>query len=339
MVSETKAAKSRAVWARAGMLHCRSGSAAAQARNAVRTQQASQGGADLVLALGKHVRLDDFHGSKSLAERAVTSSKVGLQEQQHVERSSEQQGAKQDEPIAPQRLRLVPRLPLCDKDLDLQSVNILLSSAQSREKCLKVLQYFAKLAAYLLALMSTHLGFAHGADSWGRQAAVIAKGTSQARRLFKLFRWLKHFEDIGAARSEGNLRVRLLFFLSIACNLAADISEDICSMERLGFMAAGTLPVWAELNANRCQLILALVEIVLAIVRWVRSRRESLQNPRPATNRRLWMAGLELSKFIADLGKAFWDCEFSFASEIMFILCGLWAACVSTHKYALKALK
>lgn len=234
-------------------------------------------------------------------------------------------------------------MPLCDRELDLCTVNVLLSSAQSREKCLKVLQYCAKLAAYLLALVSTDLGLGRGAHhlaaSWGRRAAGIAKGTSQARRLFKFFRWLKHFEDVKAARSEGSIRVKLLFFFSIMCNLAADISEDICSLERLGFLAAGTLPAWAEINSNRCQLVLVLVEISLALVRWARLRRGALQDQQLSTRRRLWMAGLELSKFVADLGKAFWDCELSFASEILFILCGLWAAIVSTHKYALRALR
>lgn len=224
--------------------------------------------------------------------------------------------------------------------------NVLLSSAQSREKCLKVLQYLMRLLAYVLVHVGGFFGPASTmAKDWAHRSAKAAKLTSQARRFFKFFRWLKHFEDASAVRKEGSFWMRVLLTLSVGVNLVADIFEDVCSLERLGFIAAGSLPVWAELDANRCQLVLAVVEIVLSAARWRRLRAKSSkanvvgEGSALAARRTLAMASLELSKYVADLGKAFWDCECSFASESVFIACGLWAGIVSTHKYALKALK
>eukprot|EP00930_Biecheleria_cincta_P037047 TRINITY_DN25402_c0_g1_i1.p1 TRINITY_DN25402_c0_g1~~TRINITY_DN25402_c0_g1_i1.p1 ORF type:complete len:338 (-),score=62.77 TRINITY_DN25402_c0_g1_i1:108-1121(-) len=238
-----------------------------------------------------------------------------------------------------------PRLPLSDHRLDLKTTVALLSSAQSREKCLKIVQYIARLLAYVLASFAS---IGDNAMRWSAQAAGLAKSTSQARRFFKFFRWVKHFEDVAPARSESSFAVACLMVLSIVWNLVADLSEDICSLERLGFLTKGTLPVWAELNANRCQLVLALVEIALSFVRFRHFSRAAaaalaVEDADAAFLRCAWrrrcMAALELSKFCADLGKAFWDCEMSFASELLFILCGLWASLVSTHKFALRAIK
>merc|ERR1711907_388027 len=95
----------------------------------------------------------------------------------------------------------------------------------------------------------------------------VAKTLSQARRCFKFFRWLKHFEDLPVARCESNTIVSGILMVDIMCNICADISEDICSLERLGVMSKGTLPDWAEYYANFCQLVLAVVEIVVASIR------------------------------------------------------------------------
>jgi len=227
-----------------------------------------------------------------------------------------------------------PRIPLSDNYFNLKTVNSLLSNAQSREKSLKILQYVAKLAAFIL----TNVFF--GMDSSAVHLDKIAKTLSQARRCFKFFRWMKHFDDISVARSEGQRWVSSLLLFDVACNVIADISEDLCSLDRLGILPRGTLPVWAELYANYCQLVLAIVEIVVCSIRANRCQKLRLLPGDAVTLRRkCTTAYLELSKFIADIGKAFWDCELSFASELLFIVCGLWAAMVSTHKYALRALK
>jgi len=204
---------------------------------------------------------------------------------------------------------VLPRIPLSDHRVDLNTINVVLSSAQSREKCLKIVQYVFKLAAYLLLHFAGMFALASRLQTW-------SKSVSQARRYFKFIRWMKHFQDIGAANEDFNRWFRKVLWFDILCNLAADISEDICSLERLGFLQAGTLPSETEYWANFCQL-----------------------DPSVALGRRLTMANLELSKFVADVGKAFWDCELSFASEFLFCVCGLWAALVSTHKFIIKALK
>lgn len=225
------------------------------------------------------------------------------------------------------------RFPLSDYAIDLRSVNIFLSSAQSREKFLKILQYLTKLMAYCLAIHFSHSVLA---VSLVVRLETSAKALSQARRFFKFFRWMKHIQDLGAARREQNHSFRWLLFVNFALNIAADTSEDICSLERLGILGKGTLPIYFEYCANCFQLVLAAGEICAA---WVRRQRvRCYADQTVGVQRRFAMANLEFSKFVCDLGKAFWDCEFSFASELLFCVCGLWAAIVSTHKNVLKAL-
>ena len=55
--------------------------------------------------------------------------------------------------------------------------------------------------------------------------------------------------------------------------------------------------------------------------------------------RKLALVRLELVKFVSDVGKALYDCEFSFAHEGVFICCSLFSALVSTHKNMVKVLK
>jgi len=226
-------------------------------------------------------------------------------------------------------------LPLSDKCLDLGGLNIALSSAQTREKSLKILQYSARLAAYFL-MQSARESLA----AWGKHCEALGKQLSTARRFFKFLRWFKHFEDIKDARAEKSGGFKKILYLDIACNLAADISEDFTSLEKVGILRKGTLPKRTEYYSNWAQLVLAVVEIVASWVKAKRAReKSSAPDAAPATHQKKRLAELELSKYLADLVKAFYDCELSFASELAFILSGLWASLVSTHKYALKALK
>mmetsp|Transcript_21498 Transcript_21498/g.64545 ORF Transcript_21498/g.64545 Transcript_21498/m.64545 type:complete len:244 (+) Transcript_21498:45-776(+) len=226
------------------------------------------------------------------------------------------------------------KLPLSDKCLSLKGVNTILSNAQSREKALKIIQYSAKLAAYVLLRAASDLA------SLGKHCDALAKSLSVARRCFKFLRWLKHFEDIADAKAEKDSSFSKLLYLDVACNLAADISEDVTSLEKVGILRKGVLPARTEYYANWCQLVLAVVEIAVS---YVKERRASEKSSAPGASiearRKHALARLEFSKFIADLLKAFWDCELSFASELAFCISGLWAALVSTHKYALRALK
>eukprot|EP00746_Dinoflagellata_sp_MGD_P166336 gnl/MRDRNA2_/MRDRNA2_96153_c0_seq1.p1 gnl/MRDRNA2_/MRDRNA2_96153_c0~~gnl/MRDRNA2_/MRDRNA2_96153_c0_seq1.p1 ORF type:complete len:235 (-),score=58.33 gnl/MRDRNA2_/MRDRNA2_96153_c0_seq1:5-709(-) len=228
---------------------------------------------------------------------------------------------------------LAIQLPLSDHCLDLKIANKALSSAQTREKSLKILQYSAKLFEYLLARSFK--------DSvWKKHWGTLAKTLSTARRFFKFNRWLKHLEDVDEAKAEKAKQWRNLLMFDIVCNIGADIAEDITSLEKVGIVPKGVLPARTEYYANWCQLVLAIVEIIVSGAKCKREREKKAKDPATlATSRKSAMADLEFSKFIADLGKAFYDCELSFASEFVFILCGLWAALVSTHKYLLRALK
>ena len=69
----------------------------------------------------------------------------------------------------------------------------------------------------------------------------LSKATSIARRFFKFFRWVKHFEDLAEARDERPGVLRALLFLRVAANFGADWAEDVCSLERIGLLPKGTL--------------------------------------------------------------------------------------------------
>eukprot|EP00746_Dinoflagellata_sp_MGD_P055170 gnl/MRDRNA2_/MRDRNA2_240359_c0_seq1.p1 gnl/MRDRNA2_/MRDRNA2_240359_c0~~gnl/MRDRNA2_/MRDRNA2_240359_c0_seq1.p1 ORF type:complete len:319 (-),score=72.41 gnl/MRDRNA2_/MRDRNA2_240359_c0_seq1:98-1054(-) len=230
------------------------------------------------------------------------------------------------------------RIPLSDYVLDLKTANKLVSSAQTREKSLKILQYIVKFMVYAFQ----HWYVVH---TWAKTVNQIAKNISKARRFFKFFRWLKHLEDVKDAQAEkSGSTMHMLMWTSIYCNMFADISEDVCSLQRLNFLPAGTLPPWADLYANYCQLVLAVIEIVLYYAKAKRETEKAKKDGGSGAGglesfRKMRMAQLEFSKFISDLGKAFWDCEFSWASELLFIFCGFYSAIVSTHKFLLKALK
>eukprot|EP00439_Symbiodinium_sp_Y106_P045049 s4994_g5.t1 len=123
---------------------------------------------------------------------------------------------------APQPTPLL-RLPLSDKDLDLKAANKILASAQTREKFLKIVQYASKLFSYALLRGSAY-------KDLGKHFEALSKSLSTARRFFKFFRFMKHFEDVAEAREEQNPTFRSLLFIDILANLVADISEDLQSL-------------------------------------------------------------------------------------------------------------
>jgi len=106
------------------------------------------------------------------------------------------------------------------------------------------------------------------------------------------------------------------------------------------------------LFAEYCQLVLALVEI---FVTYVRARKELAvtvlaeasagdaadrvsDSKLLAQQRKLALVRLELIKYVSDVGKAIFDCEFSVAHEGVFIGCSLFSGVLSTHKNAVKIL-
>ena len=140
--------------------------------------------------------------------------------------------------------------------------------------------------------------------------------------------------------------MRACLYLRLFANIGADWAEDVCSLERIGFLPKGTLSVEFMLFAEYCQLVLALVEI---FVTSVRAHAEQLVTEATVAigdaktvlkqTRKLTMVRLELIKFVSDVGKALYDCELSFAHEGIFIGCSLFSAVVSTHKNMVKVLK
>ena len=228
------------------------------------------------------------------------------------------------------------RIPVTDRTLDLTVANKFANSCQVREKGLKIVQYILKTVGYC-GLFSAGVA---------KAAKGLSKTTSIARRFFKFARWIKHFEDFAEAHDEKSAVMRALLYVRLGANIGADWAEDVCSLERIGFLPKGTLSVEFMLFAEYCQLVLALVEI---FVTSVRAHAEQLVTEATVAigdaktvlkqTRKLTMVRLELIKFVSDVGKALFDCELSFAHEGIFIGCSLFSAVVSTHKNMVKVLK
>jgi len=235
------------------------------------------------------------------------------------------------------------RVPLTDAVYGQETLNKLANTAQVREKGLKILQYVLRGSAYC-ALFDKETS---------KHLKTLSKSTSVARRFFKFFRWVKHFEDLAEAKAEQGRVMRGLLFLRVAANFGADWAEDVCSLERVTILPKGTLSVEFMLFAEYCQLALALVEI---FVTSVRAHKEleltTLAEAAPvdpsdrvsekklvAQQRKLALVRLELIKFVSDVGKALFDCELSFAHEGVFIGCSLFSGILSTHKNFFKIHK
>jgi hypothetical protein len=230
------------------------------------------------------------------------------------------------------------RVPLTDSLVNLSTLNKFANSCQVREKGLKILQYVLRIAAYS-ALLPAGLS---------KDLKTLSKTTSIARRFFKLCRWIKHFDDFKDAKEEQRSYMKVLLWARIAANLGADWAEDLCSLERIGMLPKGTLSVEFMLFAEYCQLMLAIVEIIVTSVKareahYATEELMQQSGAKPASiikqQRSLAMVRLELCKFVSDIGKAVYDCEFPFSHEGVFIGCALFSALVSTHKNMVKVLK
>jgi len=226
------------------------------------------------------------------------------------------------------RLPSEMRVPLTDATLDMKTVNKFANSCQVREKGLKILQYVLRTGAYSAV-------FSKAVSS---QLKGLAKTTSVARRFFKFCRWVKHFEDFSEAKEQKGV-MRVLFYTRIGANFGADWAEDTCSLERIGVLPKGTLSVEFMLFAEYCQLVLALVEVVVTSAKLRKEEESAGAAPPPKAERKLALVRLEVVKYVSDIGKALFDCELSIAHEGVFICCSLFSAVVSTHKNMVKVLK
>lgn len=230
------------------------------------------------------------------------------------------------------------RVPLTDATIGQSTLNKIANSCQCREKGLKILQYVLKTGAYVDSILP---------KAARKQCKDLSKATSIARRFFKFFRWIKHFEDLEEAKEEKGLTMRSLLYLRIAANFGADWAEDVCSLERIGMLPKGTLSVEFMLFAEYCQLVLAFVEVFVTSVR-ARKEAEATHDAEASgldhaklvkQQRKLCLVRLELTKFVSDIGKAIFDCELHFAHEGVFIGCSFFSAIISTHKNMVKVLK
>ena len=101
------------------------------------------------------------------------------------------------------------------------------------------------------------------------------------------------------------------------------------------------------LFAEYCQLVLAVVEVVVTKARETKEKHVfdlarsvgASSTELTKLRRKCAMVRLEMCKFVSDLGKAFYDCELRFAHEGVFIGCALFSALLSTHKNMVKVLK
>mmetsp|Transcript_5289 Transcript_5289/g.7441 ORF Transcript_5289/g.7441 Transcript_5289/m.7441 type:complete len:242 (-) Transcript_5289:124-849(-) len=226
------------------------------------------------------------------------------------------------------------KLPLSDKVVDLKAFCQILASTQAREKALKFIQYTAKLLAYFL------LKGAGNAPDLGAHFKQLAKNLSMARRCLKFIRWFKHFEDIADAKAERDPSFQSWLYLDVVVNVVADVTEDVMTLEKVGFIKKGILPKRMEMITAWCQLKLAVVEIVVTHVKAKRAQdKASLAGASLEVKRKSILTYMDLSKYYADLIKAFWDCELSFSSELAYCLSGMWAGLCGAHKYSLKVVK
>ena len=240
------------------------------------------------------------------------------------------------------------RIPLTDATYGQATLNKLANTAQVREKSLKILQYVLRGGAYC-ALFDKETS---------KHMKTLSKSTSIARRFFKFFRWVKHFEDLAEAKAEKGRVMQGLLYLRVTANFGADWAEDVCSLERIGLLPAGTLSLSFLLFAEFCQLVLAAVEVYVTTAK-VRSEEDKTRvveveaavkaasasaaaaasAPVVKQRRKLALTRMELCKYVSDIGKAIYDCELPFAHEGVFICCALFSALVSTHKNMAKVLK
>jgi len=229
------------------------------------------------------------------------------------------------------------RVPLTDSLVSTPMLIKATNSCQVREKSLKILQYILRGSSYCGAF----------SKATSKHLKSLSKQVSIARRCFKFLRWVKHFEDLAEAKEQKSPMMRFLLYVRIAANFGADWAEDVCSLERVGVLPAGTLSVEFMLFAEYCQLLLALTEIFVTTVK-VHKEDEVCQlavgtgvsgDKLVKQQRKLALVRLELVKFVSDVGKAIYDCELGFAHEGIFIGCSLFSALVSTHKNLVKVLK
>ena len=141
--------------------------------------------------------------------------------------------------------------------------------------------------------------------------------------------------------------MKLFLWVRIGANFGADWAEDVCSLERMGFLPAGTLSVEFMLFAEYCQLVLAVVEVVVTKARetkentfltWQEKRRGFLNRTHKTQEEVRHGAPGDVQVRVGPR-ESFFDCELRFAHEGVFIGCALFSALLSTHKNTVKVIQ
>ena len=129
------------------------------------------------------------------------------------------------------------------------------SSAEFREKALKLVQFVAKFLA----------AFSHNAT-----LKSLAKSVSSARRLITFLRWVKYFDDFVAARGMRSTPLRGLQYAEASLNLTIDMMADVITLDKLGLLLGARLPKlgrWTfEEVVNKLDVLLATVGIAASVI-------------------------------------------------------------------------
>lgn len=150
-----------------------------------------------------------------------------------------------------------------------QVVAALSGSVSFRDKSLKILQTLCKLIVRQIhALRWGSLAL------FGERLDGTAQACSTGRRMFALLRWLRYSVDLRAAGREPNPQERVLTQVEVLTALAADIIQDITTLEKVGIIPKGSVPKWLERIAPQLDLLFTAVVLVNGSMRLARAYDE-----------------------------------------------------------------
>ena len=192
------------------------------------------------------------------------------------------------------------------------------SSAEFREKLLKVFQYFCKL------LVATGNG--------GATSKSLAKHFSSVRRLVTFMRWVKYTDNFVEAKATSAEPMRSLLYAEATLNVTVDSMQDVVTLEKLGVLGSVRLPsflgVGWERIAEYLDALLAAVGVTIGVLKL-----------RAAAASARFTKRLELLAYTGDLLKNVHNAEMSLVGlpgATLAALGGLTAASISTRKVTLK---
>lgn len=135
-----------------------------------------------------------------------------------------------------------------------KAVLALNSSSEFREKALQIIQYVCKL------LTACNLG--------SSVVTGLTNSTAGARRMMKLFAWMKLFENFKAADAASG-PLRRLLYAQVMLAISVETMRDVVTFDKLGLFKAPPGPgkwTFAKLN-EAVDACLAAVGIAIAVVR------------------------------------------------------------------------